>query len=124
MRPKVCASMMAARLILGLAVGLSAGLAAYGMTTMPAAAGCVAGIGCSRDRDLPSKLYDATCGELWLLRNSAYHDNGYCFRSARGRRAFSKSGCTFKRIEDVPLSRIERTNLQRIVEVEKRRGCK
>lgn len=124
MRPKVRASRFAARLALGLSVGLSTGLAVYGMTTMPAAAGCVAGIGCSDDRDLPTKLYDATCGELWMLRNSAYHENGYCFRSSRGRRAFSNTGCTFKRIQDVPLSRIERTNVKKIKDVENRRGCK
>lgn len=124
MRSKRRANMLAAHLAIGLTVGLSAGLAALAMTVTPATAGCVTGIGCADDADLPSKLYDATCGELWQLRNSAYHDNGYCFRSARGRRAFGNSGCTFKRVQDVPLSRNERTNIKRIIEVEKRRGCK
>jgi len=123
--PSKChARVLATRLALSLTVGFSVGLTAYGMTAAPAAAGCVSGIGCTDDRDLPSRLYDATCGELWMLRNSAYHENGYCFRSARGRRTFSNAGCTFKRVQDVPLSRTERANIKRIVEVEKRRGCK
>ena len=30
---------------------------------------------------------------LWTARNTIYHENGYCFRTARGKANFSNDGC-------------------------------
>jgi len=108
-----------------LAISLTAGFYSALMTASPAAAGCISGNVCSQNGPIPYPvLYDATCGDLWYLRNSAYADNGYCFRSARGRRAFSNRGCSVERADDLRMSRIERTNIARIREVERKRGCR
>lgn len=108
-----------------LLVGLVTGFATLVGTPTIVQAGCVAGIGCTDGRPISNgALLDATCGDLWYLRNSAYADNGYCFRSARGRRAFGNGGCSFSNARDVPLSRNERTNIGRIKAIEQRRGCR
>lgn len=108
-----------------LLVGLVSGSATLISMPTTAQAGCVSGIGCTEGRPISNGvLLDATCGDLWYLRNSAYADNGYCFRSARGRRAFGNGGCSFKNANDVPLSRNERVNVGRIKAIEQRRGCR
>jgi hypothetical protein len=60
-----------------------------------------------------------SCSELWWARNSIYADNGYCFESARARRAFPDS-CfpPWGR-----LSRAERQEVEDIQYWERRRGC-
>lgn len=107
-----------------LLVGLVSGSATLiGMPTI-VQAGCVTGVGCTKGRPISNgALLDATCGDLWYLRNSAYAENGFCFRSARGRQAFGNGGCSFRNAKDVPLSRNERVNIGRIKAIERRRGC-
>jgi YARHG domain len=108
---------------LALAAALAASLAV--LAPAPAKAGCVPGIGCTNGRPIPfPRLYDASCGDLWYLRNSAFADNGYCFGTQRGRNVFGNAGCIYRDSAEVPMTRAERANVARIREVERERGCR
>lgn len=64
-----------------------------------------------------------SCGELWRSRNQIYKDGGYCFRTARGIRAFGNAGCQFDDVSDVPLSANQRREVAEIQRYERIRGC-
>jgi len=109
---------------LAFTAGIAAFLSLSPLASPPAMAGCIAGV-CTDHGAIPyPALYDLTCGDLWYLRNSAFADNGLCFRTARGRRVFGDRACTYANPGDVPLSRAERINVSRIKEVERQRGCR
>lgn len=106
-------------------LGLAAGwLIAAILTATPGNAGCYEDIGCS-DTDVMrmEDLLEISCGNLWHVRNEIYDDNGYCFQTERGRAAFQNHDCTFKAMGDVPLSDIERRNVEAIAEAEAEKGC-
>ncbi|MCJ2045404.1 YARHG domain-containing protein [Methylobacterium sp. J-078] len=65
----------------------------------------------------------ADCDGLWSERNAIFKAAGYCFRSARGIRAFGNAGCRFDDEADVPLSARERERVARIRATERRLGC-
>lgn len=65
----------------------------------------------------------ASCAELWYERNSYYKEAGYCFRTARGIRAFGNSGCQHDDINDVPLSARARAAVADIQRMERAKGC-
>ena len=66
-----------------------------------------------------------TCDSLWHDRNAIFARNGYCFQGARGRAAFSNTGC----LQGVPageirLTQSERSQVESIVLQEKAMGCR
>ncbi|AWN42628.1 YARHG domain-containing protein [Methylobacterium durans] len=63
------------------------------------------------------------CDELWGERNAVYAEAGYCFRTARGIRAFGNANCRYDDIRDVPLSARDRAKVADIVREERRNGC-
>lgn len=63
------------------------------------------------------------CDELWGERNAVYKEAGYCFRTARGIRAFGNAGCRYDDIADVPLSARERAKVAGIRREEGARNC-
>jgi hypothetical protein len=68
-------------------------------------------------------LEELSCGNLWHVRNRIYDENGYCFATARGRKAFDNSDCWVRRQSQVKLSAIERHNVTAIVKAEEANGC-
>ena len=60
-----------------------------------------------------------SCSQLWYARNKIYADNGYCFRTARGRRTFG-AGCfpPYGQLSGYDKSRVEEIRMW-----EGRRGC-
>ena len=65
-----------------------------------------------------------SCGELWYERNAIYKDAGYCFKTARGIRAFGNAGCQYDNVNDVPLSANSRARVAEIVRAERAYGCR
>ena len=66
-----------------------------------------------------------SCDALWLQRNAIFARNGYCFRGARGQRAFGNEGCRQGlSAADIPLSAVERAEVDRLVAAERRQGCR
>jgi hypothetical protein len=61
-----------------------------------------------------------SCQELWFMRNSIYHDMGYCFQTARAIRTFGNQGC-FTR--NPHFNRHQRSNIAAITAAEDARGC-
>jgi hypothetical protein len=72
----------------------------------------------------PGANAQESCDSLWYARNSIYKDAGYCFKTSRGIREFGNAGCAYDDVNDVPLSSRDTREVQRIVRMEKRMGCK
>ena len=66
---------------------------------------------------------EPSCDALWLQRNSIFKSAGYCFRTPRGISAFGNAGCRFDDIHELPLSDIDRENVERISRAEAMKGC-
>lgn len=63
------------------------------------------------------------CDELWGERNAIYKDAGYCFKTARGIKAFGNAGCRYDDMADVPLSARQRADVADIQRQERENGC-
>jgi len=68
----------------------------------------------------PSNLF---CAGLWYERNAIFREAGYCFRTDRAIEAFGNDGCRYLNIEDVPLTRRQRAEVDRIRRWEREKGC-
>jgi YARHG domain len=91
-------------------LSLAAAAASLAATLVPAAAG-----------DVQGDAY--SCQELWVMRNSIYKENGYCFKTARAINYFGNGGCSYHSEGAVPLSRSERSSIRAIRASENRLGC-
>jgi outer membrane cobalamin receptor len=93
---------------------------------VPASAACFeSGIGCTDDHGISRKALNAlSCDALWTVRNSIFDENGYCFKTARGKNTFSNEDCFTSDTTMLKLNAYERANVARIVEVERRKGCR
>ena len=105
-------------------LAFAAGLAAIAGTG-PASAACFeSGIGCTESQLAPYwALKQLSCDALWTVRNTIYHENGYCFQTARGRANFDNTGCTYVTSGQVPLNAFESANVTRVQQVEKQKHC-
>ena len=82
------------------------------------------GVGCTNDHAMPTAvLRTLGCEPLWTVRNTIYHEHGYCFRTARAQAVFSNDGCSVTDASKLDLNGFERTNIARIVKVERQKGC-
>ncbi len=114
--------MTSMRILVAAAAAL-AGLAA--VAPAPASAACFENIGCTDGNVFSyAALRALSCGSLWTVRNTIFYENGYCFQTARGQAAFDNSGCSYYNSGSVPMSRIERENVNRVLSVERSRGCR
>jgi len=104
------------------AVAMVAVLAATGT----ARAACFEdGIGCTDDHYMSrSRLQALSCDALWTVRNTIYDENGYCFRTERAREIFSNDDCTVSNSAKLAFNAYERANIDRIVAVERKKGCR
>jgi len=85
---------------------------------------CFESVGCVDDHVISEREAEKLgCQQLWTVRNSIYASRGYCFKTARGREAFSNAGCQYDDEAEVPLNDFERANIRLIRSIEKRRGC-
>ena len=90
----------------------------------PAAAACFEDVGCTNNQTMSTAaLKQLSCDALWTVRNTIYDENGYCFKTARGKAVFSNAGCSYSNAASVPLNSYERTNISKVVAVEKQKGC-
>lgn len=62
-----------------------------------------------------------SCYDLWYARNLIYAENGYCFSTDLGRRAFAGYNCW---TTNPRLSRAEQAQVRAIQAQERARGCK
>lgn len=83
------------------------------------------GIGCTNDHYIPkSRLSALSCDALWTVRNTIYDERGYCFRTARAKDVFSNEDCHVHNAADLRFNKYERANIDRIVAVERVKGCR
>lgn len=66
-----------------------------------------------------------SCDALWHQRNAIFARNGYCFQSARGKRAFSNDGC-LKGVpaSSIPLTQGEKAEVARLLQQEQLQNCR
>jgi len=69
----------------------------------------------------PSFAFADSCYDLWYERNAIYDDNGYCFKTALGKRVFDNSDCY---TSDPSFTKAEQRRIDQIRRQEKRLGCK
>lgn len=60
------------------------------------------------------------CSQLWYERNLIFHNNGYCFQTARAKAVFNTSQCTGR---SPNLSAAEQREVARIQSLERANGC-
>jgi hypothetical protein len=90
----------------------------------PAFAICDPNVGCSdTERFSKSELRGLSCENLWVIRNTIYQENGYCFKTQRAINYLGNDQCSISNMSAVPLSQIERFNIGQIVAVERQQGC-
>lgn len=104
---------------------IAAAIAAPLLAAMPAHANnCYDIIGCMSTQYFPKKpLYQFSCQLLWEVRNQAFKDRGYCFKTQTGINEMGNDGCYIANQDNVPLNAHERANVATIRSVEKAKGC-
>ena len=107
-----------------LATAIVAGLATAAMAG-PAVAACFeSGVGCTDDHYIPKAvLRTLSCDALWTVRNFIYDEKGYCFQTAKAQAVFSSDGCFITNASLIQFNAYERTNIDRLVAVEREKGC-
>ena len=65
-------------------------------------------------------VFAQSCDDLWYERNAIYNDNGYCFNTAAGRRAFDNSDCY---TDNPDFTRAEQRRINEIKNMEYEYGC-
>ncbi len=110
----------------GHGAGIIAAILVLSVLAPAAHAACFeSGIGCTDDHAMSkSQLGALSCDALWTVRNTIYHENGYCFRTARALAVFSNDGCHVTDAARLGFNSFERTNVDRIVAVERAKGCR
>lgn len=87
-------------------------------------AGCFELVGCpNRDAFADFDLSLLSCKRLNFIRNSVFAEKGYCFQQTRYRRMFGTYECRYDKAVEVPLSVLERENIQKILHAEAEKGC-
>jgi len=105
-------------------IGFSGVVFAVLMPAAPARANCYELIGCSdTDYYKLSDLMKLGCQPLWEVRNWIYKERGYCFKTPKAIKAFGNAGCLYDDVAQVPLSNVERANVQTIKKAEAKKGC-
>lgn len=92
----------------------------------PASAACFeSGIGCPNDHYIPKNVLNTlSCDSLWMVRNSIYDERGFCFKTARALETFSNDDCYVTNASRLRFNAFERTNIDRIAAVERKKGCR
>ncbi len=105
---------------------LAAASLGIGLAAPVAHAACFeSGIGCTDDHYMTkSALRGLSCDALWTVRNTIYDERGYCFRTARAKAVFSNDGCHVSSASSLAFNAFERANIDRIVAVERSKGCR
>ena len=85
---------------------------------------CFELIGCPhKDRIFANQIQQFSCENLCLVRNTIFHQRGYCFQTARGRAQFDNSRCFSDSVSELNLTPVEKENVATIREIETHKGC-
>lgn len=104
--------------------------AAFLFFALPSAAlaACFENLGSTGCTDMEvfgvAELRGLSCQNLWYVRNSIYDDHGYCFRTRAAQAEFDNSDCYETESSRLRFNRHEQTNIDRIVQVERQKGCR
>lgn len=92
----------------------------------PANAACFeSGVGCTNDHYISKNVLSTlSCDALWVVRNSIYDERGFCFKTSRALETFSNDDCDVSDASRLKFNSFERTNIDRIVLVERGKGCR
>ena len=86
---------------------------------------CYENVGCPhKDRITDAQAKELSCQNLSFVRNTIFHQRGYCFQTARERAEFDNKNCTINAVSDLKLSPVEKANVATLVRVERRKKCK
>jgi YARHG domain len=89
----------------------------------PAAAGCHL-VDCVEEVPVSkADLEPLTCETLWILRNSIFDQYGYCFKTKKAMDWFNNDDCKIDDAEALPISAIQKSNIEKIKAMESWKGC-
>lgn len=71
----------------------------------------------------PYQVKKKSCEDLWILRNSMFKEQRYCFKTPRAISWFGNQGCLFDDQASVPLNDYQRHNISVIQDAETAKGC-
>ncbi len=75
----------------------------------------------ARDKPTAATTVEAKmCMKLWFQRNSIFHDNGYCFGSAKGKKYFDNASCVTSK---PALNATEKSRVKSLQQTEAALGC-
>lgn len=81
--------------------------------------------GCPEEESFSlDELRGLSCQNLWHVRNSIYDLQGYCFKTPAAQAEFDNSDCYEKDAAQLQFNQHEKTNIDRIVKVEREKGCR
>lgn len=86
---------------------------------------CYENVGCPhKDRISDAQTKDMSCQNLSYVRNTIFHQRGYCFQTARELADFDNKNCTTKSVSDLKLTSVEKSNVATLQRAERRKKCK
>ena len=68
-------------------------------------------------------LEPLSCETLWVLRNSIFDQYGYCFKTQKAKDWFNNDDCKIDDAEALPISPIQKSNIDKIKDMESWKGC-
>lgn len=85
---------------------------------------CYEVVGCPhKDRISAKAAGELSCENLSLVRNTIFHQHGYCFETKAQMEIFDNSQCHTHALAELHLSKVERANVATLQRVEKRKQC-
>jgi YARHG domain-containing protein len=86
---------------------------------------CYENVGCPhKDRITEAQTRGMSCENLRLVRNTIYHQRGFCFQTKRRQAEFDSSRCTVKTLAGLQLSEVEQANIATLEGIERRKRCR
>jgi hypothetical protein len=73
--------------------------------------------------DVPT-AHAQSCFDLWVERNTIYKRAGYFFKTSRAINYLGNAGCRYDDEAELPLSPRQRSQIARILGMERRLGCR
>lgn len=85
---------------------------------------CYELVGCPhRDRISTKAASSLSCENLRLVRNTIFHQRGYCFETKAQMEIFDNSQCRTHSLAELHLSKIERANVATLLRAERLKQC-
>jgi hypothetical protein len=103
---------------------LAAATIAFLLSTVPASALCVEGLGCTdTERFTLEQLEAQNCEVLWEVRNTMLFEQKFCFQERAAADKFGNKDCTIDNMDYLQFNGFEQSNFEAIRKAEATKSC-